>query len=138
MDDDTRWKPNDIIRLVVVIGSFLLFFVGVWLLVKGIAAEGTVNLKSALLSGTIKATSAGLYICFFAVFVLFAALAALPRSKAQPVGRPERMMRLFWGLLVAMVFCTVGFAVTGSAAFSGAIGILLVTLGSVVFSILND
>lgn len=81
MDTSRNWTPNDWIRLVALIGAFGLFGLGAWMLFLGIAAEGTIDLKSSILSGTIKASSAGLYICFFALFIIVFVLASLLKSQ---------------------------------------------------------
>ena len=57
MNARPHWKPNDWLRLISLVGAFGLFGVGSWMLFRGISAEGIVDLKSTLLSGTLKASS---------------------------------------------------------------------------------
>ena len=91
MDSGNHWKPNDWIRLAAVIGAFALFGIGAWMLFQGISAEGVVDLKSSILSGTIKASSAGLYVCFFALFIIVFVLATLLTSSTPPLPAPSRV-----------------------------------------------
>jgi hypothetical protein len=85
------WKPNDWLRLISLVGAFTLFGVGSWMLFQGISAEGVVDLKSTLLSGTLKASSVGLYVCFFALFIIIFVLVTLVtprRESASKAGGP--------------------------------------------------
>ena len=139
------WSPTDWIRLVALIGAFLLFGLGAWMLFQGIVAEGIVDLKSSVLSGTIKASSAGLYICFFALFIIIFVLVTLlgaGKDKGVPHtrGRTAKLMPVFWGLLVALGSAAVALAVTPEGSrtgFSMAVGVLIPTLAAVVFALLR-
>jgi hypothetical protein len=71
MDTVSHWKPNDWIRLTALIGGFVLFVLGAVMLYQGVVAQGDIDLRSTFLSGTIKAASAGLYVCFFRYSSLF-------------------------------------------------------------------
>jgi len=142
-----HWSPNDLICLVALIGGFSLFGLGAWMLFQGIAAEGTVDLKSTVLSGTLKTTSAGLYICFFALFIIiFVLVLQLSPSKSSDAkatptrSRSSRLMPVFWGLLVALAGSALGvsFAPEGSrTGFSMAVGVLVPTFAAVVFALLR-
>jgi hypothetical protein len=136
-----HWKPNDWIRLAALVGGFLMFLVGAWMLYLGIKAEGAVDLKSAMFSGTVRATSAGLYICFFSLFIIGGVLTTLvipQRSEASAKTRHERLIQVFWALLVGLVVCGSVTAITGSSALSLGIGVIAVALSSVVYSIINS
>ena len=67
------------------------------------------DLRSTLLSGTLKASSAGLYLCFFALFiitfVLVTLVTAARESAAKGRGRARRLVWLFWALLSAIAAC---------------------------------
>jgi hypothetical protein len=120
MDTENHWKPNDWIRLAALVGAFVLFGIGAWMLFQGISAEGVVDLKSSVLSGTIKASSAGLYMCFFALFIIVVVLATLLTPSNRPTSsarsRVQRLMPVFWGLLVGLGLCAVGSALTEASA----------------------
>ena len=136
------WKPNDFIRLVALIGGFVLFGVGAWMLFKGISAEGFVDLKSTLLSGTIKAASAGLYLCFFAMFIIAIVLVTIMvparRETSGAISYHQRLIQVFWGLLFSLAACTIGEVVVGGVGFSWVIGLLGSALIFVVLAILRD
>jgi hypothetical protein len=114
------------------------------MLFQGISAEGVVDLKSSVLSGTIRASSAGLYMCFFALFIIVFVLATLLTPSNNPTtsakSRAHRLMPVFWGLLVSLGLCAVGGALTEASArtsFSLAIGVLLMALITVVTSMVR-
>jgi len=144
MNSPAHWKPNDWLRLIALLGAFGLFGVGSWMLLRGISAEGFVDLKSALLSGTLRASSAGLYICFFALFIIVFVLVTLvtpPREgAAKTKGRARRLASVFWALLFALAACGLGvaFLPDGFRSFAGIpIGILSFSLSSVVFAMIR-
>jgi hypothetical protein len=141
VDTENGWKPNDFIRLAALIGSFLLFCLGAWLLFRGISAEGVVDLKSAVLSGTLKSSSAGLYICFFAAFIILAVLLTLrsPREKSSgPKTYHQRLMLVFFCLFGALVLSVIGTAVTDKGGFAVANGVLSTLLLWIVLAIMRD
>ena len=113
-----RWHPSDWIRLVALLGAFVAFGVGIWLLVSGVSAEGIVDLKSSVLSGTLKTASAGLFVCFFALIVIAFVLASLFVAKRSADARtPEtrsrsrRMFPLFWGSILGIAGCGIAMLV---------------------------
>ena len=141
-----QWSPNDYMRLIALVGGLLLFCLGAWMLFQGIVAEGAVDLKSSVLSGSIKATSAGLYICFFALFIIVFVLVTLlapersHTSGGSKKGRVARLMPVFWGLLASLGVSALATALLPESArtsFSLANGVLMATLASVVFAILR-
>jgi hypothetical protein len=144
MDSGNHWKPNDWIRLAALIGAFALFGIGAWMLFQEIAAEGVVDLKSSILSGTINSSSAGLYVCFFALFIILFVLATLvtlsnrPTSGAKP--RLQRLMHIFWALLLGLGVCGLGLAFTkgfASFGFSLAFSVLAMPLTFVITAIIS-
>lgn len=95
-----KWEPTDIIRLVALLGGFFLCALGAYLMWLGVGAEGTVDIKSSVLSGTVKTGSAGLFIIFFGFSIVLFVLATLTakasissisptarHSKAKAIGR---------------------------------------------------
>ena len=114
------------------------------MLFHGISAEGAVDLKSSILSGTLKTSSAGLYICFFALFIIvFVLVSLLTPSKERAPGaksRAARLMPMFWGLLAAIGLCTVGGALSEGGArtiFQIGTGFLFMPLVAVVTAMIR-
>jgi hypothetical protein len=123
MGTGTIWTPTDWLKLVALLGGFGLFVLGAYMLYLGIAAEGVVDIKTSLFSGTLKTASAGLYICFFSLIVIVFALVSLytPQKpdlqpKAVAKSRPEKLQPLFWGLLIGVIICAIGAAMTEAGA----------------------
>jgi hypothetical protein len=143
VDPRSYWTPNDWLRLVALIGGFALALVGCWMLYRGIQAEGTIDLKSALLSGSIKGSSAGLYICFFAVFVIALVLGSIVIGGngivADGHAPSKNLQRVLWAQLVAIALCGVGIAYLPElrAILPFAIGVLLASTSSTVFAIIR-
>src|SRR5258708_28293850 len=102
---ESHWKPNDWLRLVALIGGHMLFAIGAYMLYLGIVAEGIVDIKSTIISGTLKTASAGLFICFFSFLLIVFVLISLFNSPAvSPLltsgrHRAKRLMLIFWGCL---------------------------------------
>lgn len=93
--DITKWQPADIIRLVALIGAFFLAVVGSLMMWLGISADGAIDVKSAVISGSIKTASAGLFILFFAAGIIVYVLASLGNSQqtqSPTVHSPPRVL----------------------------------------------
>lgn len=135
----TNWTPQDIIRLTALIGGFLLCALGGLLMWLGVGADGVVDIKSSVLSGTVKTGSAGLFTLFFGFGVIIFVIASLAARESQdrlsPTQRKSRtthIVRAFWGVLFAFVVMTVCAALGYGAGFGGAalfLGGLLVFVG---------
>ena len=140
MNAPLYWKPNDWLRLISLVGAFGLFGVGSWMLFQGISAEGFVDLKSTLLSGTLKTSSAGLNICFFALFIIIFVLVTLVSRPKGGAGRARRLLPVLWTLLIALAVCGIGLAFLpeGFRIVAGlAIGPVAISLPAVVFAIIR-
>ena len=146
----SKWQPNDWLRLVALVGGFCFFGLGVWLLVTGISADGIVDLKSSIISGTLKTGSAGLFVCFFSLVVIAFVLTSLVASKSRsqlpqsaPATRSRRMLPLFWGCLIgllacgaAMLFVEKGGGILGF--FMGIFGLGFTTTLAAIIRVIND
>lgn len=124
MTDNSKWSPNDWLRLIGLIGGMCLFGLGAWMLFQGISAEGALDLSTSLVSGKLKTSSAGLFVCFFSFVIIVFSLVSSLRVREE--GSPDRLVQAFWGVLVAELGC-VGASlihVTNSTGLFWAIGIL--------------
>lgn len=134
-----KWEPIDITRLVALAGGFILCGLGAYMMWLGIGAEGVVDIKSSVLSGTVKTGSAGLFIMFFGFAIILFVLATLTakasvahvslnqrRSKAKNIGIA------FMGVLVAFIVCgalgALGFG-QGFAPLAMFLGVMLLLIG---------
>ena len=90
-------------RLILLVSGIIFFGVGVWMIKSGISAEGSIDIRSEVLSGSLKTGSAGLFITFFSFFmimasVLFSKWPVLSRNKSdqsQPSAMPVMLGILF-------------------------------------------
>lgn len=105
-----KWEPSDIIRLAALIGGFLLCALGAYLMWLGVGAEGVVDIKSSVLSGTIKTGSAGLFTLFFGFGIIIFVLVSLNAksqnatlSFAERKSKTKQILYAFWGVLACFV-----------------------------------
>jgi len=134
-----NWTPRDVIRLVALIGGFLLCGIGAALMWFGVGAEGTVGIKSSVMSGTVKTGSAGLFTLFFGFGVIIFVIASFTvresgerLSPSQRRSRTEHIIRAFWAVLAAFVLTASLAALGYGAGFAGAaifLGAFLVFVG---------
>jgi hypothetical protein len=58
------WTPNEVRKLIAQLSGIGFCAAGVWLLIKGVSANGTIDITSSALSGKIESGSAGLFLTF--------------------------------------------------------------------------
>lgn len=133
-----NWEPKDIIRLTALVGGFVLCGVGGVLMWLGVGAEGSVDIKSSVLTGTVKTGSAGLFTLFFGFGIIIFVLASLSAKMGGPLTEPQRRSRVrhigyaFAGELVAfLVMATLGATGYGQGFGAAAffLGLLLLITG---------
>lgn len=83
------WNPSEIRKLIAQIAGFGFGAAGVWLLISGVRATGSLNITSSALSGKIESGSAGLFLIFLGFFlILFPAIFGknvhLPKVQESP------------------------------------------------------
>lgn len=79
-----KWEPSDILRLVALVGALILFALGAFMMWQGIAAEGAIDIKSSVVSGSLKTGSAGLFIVFLSFVLVVFVLTSLSKSQTAP------------------------------------------------------
>jgi energy-converting hydrogenase Eha subunit E len=126
------WQPSDILRLIALVGGFLLCGLGAYLMWLGVGAEGSVDIKSSILSGSVKTGSAGLFLIFFGGAIVMFVLATLGASagakSATPVVRKTTAHSIgvaFFVVLTALVLA----AALGAFGYGDGFGILAIFLG---------
>lgn len=120
-----KWEPQDVIRLVALIGAIALFCLGATMMWQGISAEGTIDLKSSIISGSLKSGSAGLFIAFLAFVIMVFVLSGAshrrepsPSIKGDEKSRFKKLLPVFFVLLLALA-ASVALASAGYYAFIG-------------------
>jgi hypothetical protein len=143
-----KWEPSDIIRFTALIGAFLLSILGALMMWRGIAAEGAIDIKSSVLTGSIKTGSAGLFITFLAFVIIVFVLSSLVQStlkSSQPLAtghaKSKRIAKLlivlFVGLIVSAGLAAFGYA-RGFAILAGFFGFLLIPVGIAYLAFLEN
>lgn len=130
-----NWQPSDFIRLAALIAGFLLCCLGAFLMWLGVGAEGAVDIRSSVLSGSIKTGSAGLFILFFGFGIIIFVLGSLAAKSAnaqlnatQKKSRTRHLAWVFWGVLVAFIIMVA----LGSMGFGQGFGVAAFFLGFVL------
>jgi len=105
----------------------------------GVGAEGAVDIKSSVLSGTIKTGSAGLFTLFFGFGIIIFVLATLNAksqnatlSFAERKSKTKQISYAFWGVLASFIATASLGALGYGAGFGGTaffLGGLLVFIG---------
>lgn len=65
---------DQLMRLLLLVSGIAFFGIGVWMVKTGIKAEGSIDIRSTLLSGSLKTGSAGLFITFMSFFMILASV----------------------------------------------------------------
>jgi len=91
-----RMKPSfdQVLRLIVCVAGIVFFGVGIWMVQKGISAQGVIDIKSEVLSGHLETGSAGLFVMFFSFFLIVLSFLLKHPSTAKsefPQKKPSRI-----------------------------------------------
>jgi hypothetical protein len=120
---------------VALLGAFILFAAGTWMMVVGVSAEGAIDIRSSIVSGSLKTGSAGLFIAFLSfiviAFVLAPPMRRHPNTGASQVPRHSKfrlMVPVFWALFCGTAGSGVAAATMGGDART-ALGVLAGGLG---------
>lgn len=114
-----KWEPADVIRLSALIGALLLFALGAFMMWQGIAAEGAIDIKSSVLTGSIKTASAGLFIAFLSFAIIVFVLSSLTKRTSaisQPSASGHTKSKRIAKLLIVLF---IGLVTTGGLAALG-------------------
>lgn len=144
MTANTKWTPSDWLKVGGLLVGLALSLVGAFMMYHGIAAEGAIDLKSSVVSGTIKTGSAGLFICFFGFLIVVFVLASLltaSRNDGAVVpathGKARRLLPMFWGVLIAFMLATLGAAYSPTSEMRLGFGIAVGTLSFVLVALIT-
>jgi hypothetical protein len=101
----------------------------------GIAAEGAIDIKSTVVSGSIRTASAGLFILFFAFAIIVYVLTSLSTShlaQSRNLSSPSRGIGIaFWGALGSFVVT----GALGALGYGPGFGMVAFFLGFLTFFI---
>jgi hypothetical protein len=138
------WEPQDRIRIVALVGALVMFLLGAIMMWKGVSAEGIIDLKSSLISGSLKTGSAGLFICFLS-FVMIVFIISNPSNKpisrffkySDDRSRFKKLLPVFFALLtifsISVAAAAFGREIFGFLAFGSGFLLLIVTVGMLEF-----
>lgn len=103
---------RDGVRIAVAVSGIGFFFIGIVMMAKGMAAEGSVDIQSAVVSGKITTGSAGLFVVFFAFLIIALSLFTGNREATAGITAREHRVaqRAFFSVLLALLGCVVGAA----------------------------
>jgi hypothetical protein len=110
------WQPSDILKLLALLGGFALCGLGAYMMWLGVGAEGAVDIKSSVMSGSIKTGSAGLFLIFFGSAIVLFVLASLS------VGAQAKSITPFVRKTTAHNIGVAFFIILAALVVSGALG----------------
>lgn len=114
-----NWQPPDILKLIALLGGFTLCGLGAYMMWLGVGAEGAVDIKSSVMSGSVKTGSAGLFLIFFGSAIVLLVLATLTIGATAKAAAPA--VRRTAAHSIGFAFFVILFALVASAAV-GALG----------------
>jgi hypothetical protein len=92
-------------RLLLLLSGIAFFGVGVWMIKSGISAEGSIDIRSELLSGSLKTGSVGLFITFFSFFmILFSVIFSKSPAVSQPKPEESSALKSKWRVIRIILF----------------------------------
>jgi len=128
-----KWEPADVMRLVALIGALVMFGLGALMMWQGISAEGAIDVKSSVLSGSIKTGSAGLFMVFLSFLVIVFVLSSIGKKSTVLHDQfQSKSSRLGKGLVALLVACVASGALA-ALGFGHGFGLLAVFLGFAFF-----
>lgn len=125
------WQPSDILKLIALLGAFTLSGLGAYMMWLGIGAEGTVDIKSSVMSGSIKTGSAGLFLIFFGSAIVIFVLAGLSASASAKAAAPvirrttAHNIGIAFFVILAALLISAALGATGHGAGFGALAMFL-------------
>lgn len=130
---------DDKIRIIVLVCGIIFFVVGIIMMIVGISAEGSIDIRSVLVSGKLHTGSAGLFIIFFAFLLILFAMLQKPPSPptmqaemqtSHPILRI--LINLFALFLILFIIFIIGAIGIGGDVFLG----LLLFFGAMILILL--
>ncbi len=134
-----RWEIGHTFRLILLIAAIAFFAIGLWMIYSGIQAEGTIDVKSALVSGTVKSGSAGIFIIVLAFMLMVLSLPGIKQTDKEGTTRitfwqNDRNRKIAFGFALVLIVLVV-FIITKEYVL---IGILAVIISSLMGYIINS
>ncbi len=112
---------NDILRLVTLVAAIVFFSIGIWMIVNGISAEGAIDIKSAVVSGSLKTGSAGLFIVLLSfILAVFTLTPSMSLRRISKISIDSEKPRFKKALHIFYVLCAgIGLSAVGAILFEG-------------------
>lgn len=106
-----------------------MFALGAFMMWQGISAEGAIDIRSSILSGSVKSGSAGLFIAFLSFVVIVFVLTSTNHNRSYvPAVNLTKTKRIGRGLAALLAGCIVA-GTLGALGFGNGFAMLAVFLG---------
>lgn len=142
-----KWEPTDILRLVALVGALVLFVLGALMMWQGVSAEGVIDIKSSVVSGSLKTGSAGLFIVFLSFVLVVFVLTSLSKGQTPKLSSFDTSSKItglaggFFVLLASFVV-TAGLAALGYGfgfgLLAGALGFFTLIAGVALLTFMEN
>jgi hypothetical protein len=129
---EQRWEIGHTFRLILLVAAIAFFAVGLWMIYSGIKAEGTIDIKSVVVSGTVKSGSAGIFVTVLSFMLMVLSLPGLSRGdKEGTTGitfwQNEKNRKIAFGFALVLIVI-VAFIITKQYFLLGVLAVIIPTL----------
>lgn len=129
---EQRWEIGHTFRLILLVAAIVFFAIGLSMIYSGIKAEGTIDIKSAVVSGTVKSGSAGIFITVLSFMLMVLSLPAISRDDKDSTTRitfwqNERNRKIAFGFALVLIVI-VAFILTKEYFLLGLLAVIISTL----------
>jgi hypothetical protein len=135
MDNEKKeqlWEIGHTFRLILLVAAIVFFAIGLWMIYSGIKAEGTIDIKSAIVSGTVKSGSAGILVTVLSFMLMVLSLPAINRGDKKGTTRitfwqNEKNRKIAFGFVLVLIVI-VAFILTKEYFLLGLLAVIITTL----------
>ena len=134
-----KWTVNDVFRLLAMLAAIVFFGIGLWMVVKGIQADGSIDIQSAVVSGKLHTGSAGLFVLLLSFLIIsiiilpgFAQTGVRTESAISRSSHFKELFAIFLTLCVLEVLSWYGAWKGVTVCWSAGLALMFPIIGSVI------
>ena len=129
---EQKWEIGHTFRLILLVAAIVFFAIGLWMIYSGIKAEGTIDIKSVVVSGTVKSGSAGIFVVVLSFMLMVLSLPGISRGDKEGVTRitfwqDDNNRKIVFGFALVLIVI-VTFMLTKQYALLGLLAVIIPTL----------
>ena len=102
-----RWEIGHTFRLILLIAA-IYFLLSIWMIYSGIKAEGTIDIKAVVVSGTVRSGSAGILVIVLSFMLMVLSLPVINRGDKEGTTRitfwqNEKNRKIVFGFALVLI-----------------------------------